>query len=96
MTGFKVVKDDPGIDNVWSDTSTLFTRVLAGHVEPAEDESAEVIASGVLHIEPLDFAKQMMTFDTEPDGRADAVARFGALFAGNLWEVYGGGAEDDV
>ena len=95
MTGFKVVKDDPGIDNVWSDTSTLFTRVLAGHVEPAEDESAEVIASGVLHIEPLDFAKQMTTFDTEPDGRADAVARFGALFAGNLWEVYGGGAEDE-
>ncbi len=93
MTGFKVVEDDAGVDNVWKDTSTLFTRLLAGHVEPGEDESAEVLASGILHIEPLDFAKQLTTFDTEPDGRADAVARFGALFAGNLWEVYGPGAE---
>lgn len=92
MTGFKVVEDNPGIDNVWADTSTLFTRVLAGHVEAGDDESAEVVASGVLHIEPLDFAKQLTTFDTEPDGRLDAVARFGALFAGNLWEVYGPGA----
>jgi cholesterol oxidase len=93
MTGFKVVEDDPGVDNVWKDTSTLFTRLLAGHVEPGEDESAEVVAAGVLQIEPLDFAKQLTTFDTKPDGRADAVARFGALFAGNLWDVYGPGAE---
>ncbi len=32
LTGFKVVEDDPGIDSIWGDTSTLFTRVLAGHV----------------------------------------------------------------
>ena len=31
MTGFKVVKDDAGFD-VWKDTTTLFTRVLQGHV----------------------------------------------------------------
>jgi cholesterol oxidase len=93
MTGFKVVKDDPGIDNVWADTSTLYTRVLAGHVEAAEDETAKIVTTGILHIERRDFAKQMTTFDTEPDGRADAVARFGALFAGNLWEVYGPAAE---
>jgi cholesterol oxidase len=94
MTGFKVVEDDPGTDNVWKDTSTLYTRLLAGHVGPGEDEAAETVASGVLRIEPLDFARQMTTFDTEPDGRVDAVARFGALFAGNLWEVYGPGAKD--
>ena len=95
MTGFKVVKDDPGVDNVWADTSTLYTRVLAGHVEAADDEAAEILATGILHIERRDFAKQMTTFDTEPDGRADAVARFGALFAGNLWEVYGPASEDN-
>jgi cholesterol oxidase len=89
LTGFKVIEDDRGIDNVWVDASTLFTRVLAGHVEPSDDETAEAVATGVLHIEPLDFARQLTTFDTDPDGRADAVARFGALFAGNLWEVYG-------
>ena len=38
LSGFKVVEDDPGLDNVWSDTSTLFTKLLRGHVE-AEDES---------------------------------------------------------
>jgi cholesterol oxidase len=95
MTGFKVVEDDPGVDNVWKDTSTLYTRLLAGHVGPDEDEAAETVASGILHIEPRDFARQMTTFDTEPDGRADAVARFGALFAGSLWEVYGPGGKGD-
>ncbi|HEX5982761.1 MAG TPA: GMC family oxidoreductase, partial [Solirubrobacterales bacterium] len=93
MTGFKVVEDDPGVDNVWKDTSTLYTRVLAGHVGPEEDEAAETIAAGILHIEPLDFARQLTTFDTTPNGRLDAVARFGALFAGNLWEVYGPAAK---
>ena len=31
MTGFKLVKNDAGFD-VWKDTTTLFTRVLQGHV----------------------------------------------------------------
>jgi cholesterol oxidase len=93
MTGFKVVRDDPGVDNVWEDTSTLYTRLLAGHVDPDGDEAAETLAAGILHIEPMDFAKQLTTFDTEPNGRVDAVARFGALFAGNLWEVYGPAAK---
>ena len=93
MTGFKVVRDDPGVDNVWKDTSTLYTRLLAGHVDPDGDEAAETLAAGILHIEPMDFAKQLTTFDTEPNGRVDAVARFGALFAGNLWEVYGPAAK---
>ena len=31
MTGFKLVKDDAGFD-IWKDTTTLFTRVLQGHV----------------------------------------------------------------
>jgi hypothetical protein len=28
-----------------------------------------------------------------PAHRVDAIARFGALFAGDLWEVYGPGAK---
>jgi cholesterol oxidase len=89
LTGFKVVEDDPGIDSVWGDTSTLFTRLLKGHVDAAGDADAELVASGILHIHPLDFARQMTTFRTDPPGRLDAIARFGALFAGELWEVYG-------
>ena len=95
LTGFKVVEDDPGLDSVWSDTSTLFTRVLKGHVEAVQDSDAELVAAGILHIQPLDFARQLTTFRTEPPGRLDAIARFGALFAGELWEVYGGRASGE-
>ena len=63
---------------------TLYTRLLAGHV----DAAAPVIATGILHILPGDFAKQLTTFRVDPPLRLDALARFGALFAGDLWETY--------
>jgi cholesterol oxidase len=88
LVGHKVVEDDPGLD-MWTDTTTLFTRVLSGHVETdAEQEQADTIATGILHIHPLDFAKQLTTFRVHPAKRVDVLARFGALFAGDLWEVY--------
>jgi hypothetical protein len=31
----------------------------------------------------------MTTFETDPPHHPGAVARFGKLFAGELWEVYG-------
>ena len=37
LTGFKLVRDDAGFD-VWKDTTTLFTRVLRGHVEEGGDD----------------------------------------------------------
>jgi cholesterol oxidase len=80
LAGFKEVRDDKGFD-VWSDTSTLFTRILT------EDDS--VLATGILHIHPLDFARQLTTFEIDPPTRVDMLARFGALFAGELWDAYG-------
>lgn len=88
MTGFKLVSHGHGLD-VWSETTTLFTRVLVGHVAPDGDDSAELVAGGILHIHPLDFARQLTTFRVHPPERVDALARFGALFAGELWSVYG-------
>jgi cholesterol oxidase len=90
LRGFKEVEDDPGFD-VWPDTSTLFTYIYAGHVEPEGDDDAEIVASGILHIRPTDFAVQCTTFRVHPAHRVDAIGRFGALFAGDLWEVYGPG-----
>jgi cholesterol oxidase len=90
LNGFKEVENDPGVD-IWSDTSTLFTTILAGHVEADGDAAAEVIASGILHILPTDFAVQLTTLRVEPPHRVDAIARFGVLFAGDLWEVFGPG-----
>jgi cholesterol oxidase len=90
LTGEKVIEDDPGFD-LWSDTTTLFTTIRAGHVEEGDDDTAERVARGILHIPPLDFARQLTTFRTKPAGRVDAIGRFGALFAGALWESYGPG-----
>ena len=103
LSGFKVVEDDPGSD-LWTDTTTLFTRVLRGHVEASEEESAEVVAAGVLRIRIRDFAKQLTTFRAGgPDLRSKlaAVLRFGWIFMGHLAQVYvkkakrpGGGTQD--
>jgi cholesterol oxidase len=88
LTGYKVVEDDPGFD-LWRDTTTLFTRVLRGHLEAGAVEEPEIVASGIIHIQGLDFARQLTTFRCEPASRVDALGRFGALFAGDLWDVYG-------
>jgi len=93
LRGFKEVENDRGFD-VWSDTSTLFTHIYAGHVEPEGDDDAEIVATGILHIRPTDFAVQCTTFRVDPAHRVDAIGRFGALFAGDLWEVYGPGGRD--
>jgi cholesterol oxidase len=87
LRGYKDVYDDPGFD-LWADTSTLFTHIYAGHVEPEDDDHAQIVASGILHIRPTDFAVQMTTLRVHPAHRVDAIGRFGTLFAGDLWKVY--------
>ncbi|MEV4355622.1 GMC oxidoreductase [Nonomuraea sp. NPDC049625] len=87
LTGVKDVHDDPGAD-LWSDTSTLYVRILRGHTRPADDAEAEVVAAGIIRIHLPDFLHQLTTFRTwGPDGAAGLV-RFGRLFLGELWEAY--------
>jgi pimeloyl-ACP methyl ester carboxylesterase len=91
LSGYKVVRNDPSAD-VWPDTTTLYTRVLQGHVSEADENGAQVVASGIIRISPLDFLKQLTTFRAggpSPISRAAALGRFGALFLGQLWQVYG-------
>jgi cholesterol oxidase len=88
LAGHKLVEDDPGFD-LWRDTTTLYTRVVRGHVEEGASGEPDVAAAGIIHIHGLDFARQLTTFRTDPPGRLDALGRFGALFAGDLWDVYG-------
>jgi cholesterol oxidase len=91
MSGFKLVKDDAGFD-VWRDTTTLFTRVVRGHVEAADEDAAEHVASGVLRIRMRDFARQLTTFRAGGSGglgpKLSALLRFGRLFLGQLAEAY--------
>jgi cholesterol oxidase len=88
MTGFKEVRPHHALD-VWEETTTLFTHVLAGSVPVGGDDAAKLVAGGIIHIHPLDFARQLTTFRVDPADRVDALARFGKLFAGELWEAYG-------
>ena len=90
LDGHKVVHDDPGLD-LWRDTTTLLTRVLDGHVGP-EPNKAEIVASGVIRISAMQFARQLTTFRADAPTRLErleVIARFGRLFLGGLWDVYG-------
>jgi hypothetical protein len=90
LSGYKLVRDDPGFD-VWDDTSTLFTRVFRGHLELADEDAAEVVGAGVIHVYMLDFLHQLTTFEIgagSPLEKAAVLAEFGQFFMGRLWDVY--------
>lgn len=86
--GFKTVVHG-SLLKVWPATSTLYVTVHAG-----PDDTAPVAGKGILHILPTDFARQMTTMEIRHprnvEERISALARFGKLFAGVLWETYGG------
>jgi cholesterol oxidase len=82
LSGYKEIRHTPGCD-LWSDMSTLYARIHAGH-----GAGAPVAATAILEIHPNDFAKQLTSFRVSPPLRLDALARFGTLFAGDLWDAY--------
>jgi len=93
IAGLKRVAHDHGTVDVWEDTTTLFVTLYRGDVDSAGEAAAEVIARGIIRIGFLDFLQQLTTFRAEGPtlaARAAAMARFGALFLGKLWDVYGG------
>jgi cholesterol oxidase len=96
LNGFKVVRDHRGLD-LWPDTTTLYTRLLSGHVDAREDAEAARVASGVVRILPLDFARQLTTFRARGGSagrRGRALAGFAGLFIGDLFKVYGSRASE--
>ncbi|AEH08002.1 MULTISPECIES: hypothetical protein [Protofrankia] len=89
LSGFKDVHDDPGFD-LWRDTSTLYTRIFAGHVDAAGESTARIVGAGIVTIHIPDFLWQLTTFRTSgPAGGTAGLVKFGRLFLGDLWEVYG-------
>lgn len=86
--GFKKV-DDSSLLELWPQTTTLYVTVYEG-----ADATGPVYGQGILHIEPLDFARQMTTMKVinAPDlkTQVEGMARFGAFFAGVLFDAYGG------
>jgi predicted acylesterase/phospholipase RssA len=91
LSGWKNIVDDPGFD-LWADTTTLYTRIYRGQVEASAEVEAELYGSGILKIYLMDFLKQLTTFRVEGPTVHDQIAalnRFGRLFLGKLWDVYG-------
>jgi cholesterol oxidase len=83
--GFKEVKDDRGLD-VYADTTQLYATVRSGN------EAGPTVAKGVMKINAEDVVnliKTMESFDGQGDRSLMKLARFGQLFAGDLWDVYG-------
>jgi predicted acylesterase/phospholipase RssA len=95
LTGFKAIEDDPGLD-LWPDTTTLYVRVLAGHIEAGEEMAgASQVAAGIIRIHPRDFLRQLTTFRTggrSPLDHLVAASTFGSLWVRNIVRVYVSGA----
>jgi predicted acylesterase/phospholipase RssA len=99
LSGRKIIKDQSGSD-VWRATTTLFTRILKGHVDRANEDAAAgdpakfaqmSLGAGIIVIHMLDFLKQLTTFRVEAPTIAErltALSEFGSLFFGKLWDVY--------
>ena len=77
------------LTRIWPDTSTLYFRLLAGHVPPEEDDQALILAAGTLHLHITDFVRELATIRVEGPHCAAGLERFGRFFAGQLWDVYG-------
>ncbi|UKA63953.1 GMC oxidoreductase [Arthrobacter sp. FW306-04-A] len=98
FTGYKLIHNGTGFD-VWPDTTILYATILRGHVPPPEPAAAArkyddgddpaVVGAGILHIRPLDFARQLTTFRAVGPAPAAGLTAFGKLFLGELWQVYG-------
>jgi hypothetical protein len=82
LAGRKHVHDDPGFV-VLKDTTTLYTVLHEG-----ADETAPIAGAGVLSLGVEALAKMMSTMRPHGGG-IDPLLKFGRLFLGSLWDVYG-------
>ena len=90
LAGFKDIQG-PSVTTLWHETTTLYTQILDGHI--AAGQQGPLFGSGVLVIRPEDFfLKQLFSFRTQGPSAAARLAglnRFGAMFLGKIWDVYG-------
>lgn len=86
LAGQKKIHDDPGFD-LWSDTTTLYTRLHEG-----TDTSGPVVGAGILSLgadDLVDLVSTMRVPDAHAaEAKAEALTTFGTLFLGELWDTY--------
>ena len=92
FAGHKVVHNDRLPGDLVRDTTTLFVSLVDGGSDGAPRGGRQ--RYGILRIALTDFTKQIRTIQGvgghSPAARAAAVAKFGALFAAQLFDIYGG------
>lgn len=86
LAGKKEVRDDFGVD-LWSDTTTLYTRLHQG-----TDAEGPVAGAGILRLGPTDLMRLLSTLRaTHAASKVEesrAIATFGQFFMGQLWGSY--------
>lgn len=87
LEGKKYIRDGASVRDLWDQTRTLYTRLHAG-----EDSRGPVAGAGILSIDSQQIfdlvASMQITGAASPLRKAEAMARFGKLVAGTLWEAY--------
>lgn len=87
LSGWKDIRRHPA-NRVWPDTTTLYFRLLDGHVADGDDDEAQITGAGILHLGVDDFARQLTTFRTDGPHGLSALERFAGFFLGELWDLY--------
>lgn len=82
LAGEKRVHNDPGLD-LWSDTTTLYTRLHAGH-----DRDGPVAGAGILKLGVPQLLALLASLRPTGDGDPATVVAFGRFFFGELWDLY--------
>ena len=89
LQGFKEIRNDAGPD-IWADTTTLYITIS----EETDIGVKKEIGKGILHIDPVDFARQLTTMEvfnvSDAKKRLHYMAKFGCFFGGTLFDTYGG------
>jgi cholesterol oxidase len=68
----------------WPGATTLYFRLLEGHVPDGEDEEAANTGAGILRLDAAAFARQLTTFRTSGPEGAPALELFTAFYLGEL------------
>lgn len=89
--GRKEVQHDAPLD-LWRDTTTLFVNVFRGHIDPDQAARHPLWLTGIISLGLWDFIqvlRGLQATDAAGNTSIEGLARFGAFFAGKLWDVYG-------
>ena len=85
--GHKNVRSDAHGTDLWKDTTTLYSTLHKG-----KDGSGPVVGAGILSLGLVDVMKLASTMRAMNGGgveeTATAVAKFGKVFLGELWDTY--------